>query len=330
LDTRLTTAEGTISTNTTDIATNATDIATNTTDIATNATAITGLDTRLTTAEGTISTNTADITANATAISNETSARTTADSAIQAELDATQTGAGLGTDGAYTANGGTNYVASATSLFDADVKLDAAIKVNADAISSLSAAVGGDTGELSALTTDAKSTLVAAINEVDAHADANAASIATNTSDIATNAAAITANANAITAEETARIAADALDLKIAANLSDVADVAAARTNLGIYSTSEVDSAIATATANIMNVVSEQLVVSGDLITTTQVPASGVILNFNTVRFVDENGNAFDIPVTITATAGGQEFQLHGDSAGQFDTKTVTVQYMYQ
>ena len=54
-----------------------------------------------------------------------------ADAAIQGELDVTQTGAGLGADGSYTANSGANYVASATSLKDADNKLDAAIKVNA-------------------------------------------------------------------------------------------------------------------------------------------------------------------------------------------------------
>jgi hypothetical protein len=50
---------------------------------------------------------------------------------------------------------------------------EAAINANASAI-----------GTLSNLTTSAKSNLVAAVNEVDAHADANAANIATNTSGI--------------------------------------------------------------------------------------------------------------------------------------------------
>ncbi len=49
--------------------------------------------------------------------------------AVQAELDATQAGAGLGTDGGYTANGSANYIAAAVSLKDADNKLDAALKV---------------------------------------------------------------------------------------------------------------------------------------------------------------------------------------------------------
>ena len=53
---------------------------------------------------------------------------------LQSELDATQTGAGLGADGSYTANGGTNYLGSATSLVSADEALDAQIKSVADSV----------------------------------------------------------------------------------------------------------------------------------------------------------------------------------------------------
>jgi len=53
---------------------------------------------------------------------------------VQSELDATQTGAGLNDDGTYTAKSDANYIANATSLKDADEKLDAAIKqVDTDA-----------------------------------------------------------------------------------------------------------------------------------------------------------------------------------------------------
>lgn len=48
--------------------------------------------------------------------------------ALQNELDSTQTGAGLGTDGGYTANGAANYISAATSLVNADDVLDAALK----------------------------------------------------------------------------------------------------------------------------------------------------------------------------------------------------------
>lgn len=50
-----------------------------------------------------------------------------ASGAAQSELDATQVGAGLGIDGAYTANAGTDYLGAATSLVSADEALDAAI-----------------------------------------------------------------------------------------------------------------------------------------------------------------------------------------------------------
>lgn len=49
-------------------------------------------------------------------------------SGLQSELDATQVGAGLETDGLYLHETGSNYIDGATSLKDADKKLDAAIK----------------------------------------------------------------------------------------------------------------------------------------------------------------------------------------------------------
>jgi peptidoglycan hydrolase CwlO-like protein len=57
-------------------------------------------------------------------------------SALQSELDATQSGAGLGANGAYTANGSANYISSVATLQAADNALDAQIKTNADAIAS--------------------------------------------------------------------------------------------------------------------------------------------------------------------------------------------------
>lgn len=58
-------------------------------------------------------------------------------------------------------------------------------------IDTLETAVGGQTGDNVNLTTDAKLTLVAAINEVDANADSNAATISTLTGTVATNKGAI-------------------------------------------------------------------------------------------------------------------------------------------
>lgn len=55
---------------------------------------------------------------------------------LQSELDATQTGAGLGSNGAYSANSSTNYLGSVTSLKAADEALDTQLKSVADAVSS--------------------------------------------------------------------------------------------------------------------------------------------------------------------------------------------------
>lgn len=63
-----------------------------------------------------------------TALKAEEDARIAADAALQAELDATQVGAGLGEDGGYTANGTANYISTSTSLVSADEDLDAALK----------------------------------------------------------------------------------------------------------------------------------------------------------------------------------------------------------
>ena len=52
--------------------------------------------------------------------------------AVQAELDATQAGAGLTVDGNYVANATANYISEATSLKDADDALDAALKAESD------------------------------------------------------------------------------------------------------------------------------------------------------------------------------------------------------
>ena len=125
---------------------------------------------------------------------------------VQAELDATQAGAGLNANGAYSAPAAANYISEATSLKDADEKLDAALKAERDravaaetqlgsdiaaagtaaaeavatektraetaeaglqsAIDAEAARAAGVEGSLADLTTTAKGNLVSAINEV--------------------------------------------------------------------------------------------------------------------------------------------------------------------
>ncbi|MCX6302056.1 MAG: hypothetical protein NTW82_07705 [Bacteroidia bacterium] len=56
---------------------------------------------------------------------------------LQTEIDATETGAGLNNNGSYSANASANYIASASSLKDADNKLDAQAKKNSDNIAAI-------------------------------------------------------------------------------------------------------------------------------------------------------------------------------------------------
>ena len=67
--------------------------------------------------------------------------------AIQAELDKTQTSVGLETDGTYKPESGSNYLDGATSLKDADKKLDAAIKAVEDNATKVTAGNGIDVQE---------------------------------------------------------------------------------------------------------------------------------------------------------------------------------------
>jgi hypothetical protein len=54
--------------------------------------------------------------------------------ALQSEVDATQSGAGLGSNGSYSANTGVSYIGSASSLHDADKKLDIKLKEVSDGL----------------------------------------------------------------------------------------------------------------------------------------------------------------------------------------------------
>ena len=71
------------------------------------------------------------------ALKAEETARGAADVFIQAELDATQAGAGLATTGAYEAFTDSNYINSATTLKDADKLLDTKLKTVSDKLDAL-------------------------------------------------------------------------------------------------------------------------------------------------------------------------------------------------
>ena len=130
---------------------------------------VSAIDTRLTSAESAITSNDSDIssiqsdvTANTTAIGNNDSdisalqsgkADTSVTTALQSELDATQAGAGLGTGGAYTAPGSSNYLGATSSIVGALGSLDSQIKTNENAITSNDSDISSNASSISSLQT---------------------------------------------------------------------------------------------------------------------------------------------------------------------------------
>ena len=72
-------------------------------------------------------------------------------STVQSELDATQTGAGLDTGGKYISHSDGNYISGATSIDNATVLLDSALKAESDRANIISGAVTDSTTKLSEL-----------------------------------------------------------------------------------------------------------------------------------------------------------------------------------
>lgn len=158
------------------------------------------LNTRLTTAEGKIATNTQQIAANTTAIAEETSRATTAENALDGRLD---------------------DVEGKLAGLPEDKTIEEAIE---EAVSAEETRATGVEGTLTDLTTDATGNLVAAINEVDAHADA--AQTAANNAQTAADAA--QAAADAAQADATAAQTAAAAAQTAADNAQNAADTAQA------------------------------------------------------------------------------------------------------
>jgi hypothetical protein len=81
-------------------------------------------------------------------------ANETAVTALQNELDATQSGAGLSITGAYVAHGDASYIAGAISLNNADELLDIALKLRADEIVALDTRIDAIEGDIITLQSD--------------------------------------------------------------------------------------------------------------------------------------------------------------------------------
>ncbi len=121
--------------------------------------------------------------------------------------------------------------------------------------------------------------------------------------------------------------AVDLDDVVLKANLAQevgvgAADVAPSTAGVKAYVESQMAAAGATP-------LMENLVVALGLVTLTHTPKGAIngIMNFGTVRFVDEGGIAYDAP--LVATAQPKEFTVSTDTLNQWDGKTVQVQYLY-
>ncbi len=187
-----------IETNTTAIASNTSDISDNADEIALRATQA-ALEDTTTAVRSSIDANSANIALNATKVAladtagvlrGEIAAANTIGTSLQSELDATQTGAGLGSDGSYAPNTSTNYMKTSSSLVDATEDLDAQIKTNADSI---------------------------AVNAADI--ETNTTAITSNTSDISDNADEIALRATQVALEDTTTAVRSAIDAN-AANIA--------------------------------------------------------------------------------------------------------------
>jgi hypothetical protein len=156
-------------------------------------------------------------------LTTESAARDAADIAQQQEINTIEAGAGLESDGTYAAPTGSNYLNAATSLKDADLKLDSALKAVSNRVGVL---------ETTAIP-DLQAQITAEVTRATAAEAANATAISTNAS-----------AATAATAAETSR--AEAAE---AALQSDIDDEVAARTSAVTTLTNAVSAEVTRATA---------------------------------------------------------------------------------
>ncbi len=253
-------------------------------------------------------------------------------SALQSEVDATQTGAGLGTDGSYSANGSTNYLGSVASLKAADEALDSQLKTVADAvasndtdISSLQSSVSSNSSAISTLQSNVSSndsdiaTLQSNVSSNDSDISSLQSDVSTlqsnvssNDSDISTLQSNVSSNDSDISALQTqaGSLASDGNSASFSGNLS-AADLTLSG-NLTVSGT--------TTTVSTTN-----LDVSDSLINLSKGAASGSTASndggfviergsteSNAAFFWDESADKFKV-VTTSATAASTD--IYGDDS---------------
>ena len=252
-------------------------------------------DTDIATANTNIATNVADIATNAAAIAVNAANIISHDATMQNELDATQAGAGLAASGAYSANAAMVYIGAATDLADADEKLDAQAKVNADAIAAETTARGNADNAITAVTTANTNANTATQAELDAVEAA--AGLGTNGSYSANVSANFIAGATTLVAAD------DLLDAQVKVNTDGLATETAAR----ILADSGLQTSI---TANASSAAANAASISAE--TTRATAAEGVNAGNIATNVTSIATNATAIS-TETTRAGNAETSLATD-----------------
>ena len=182
------------------------------------------VDGEISTVSSSVSTNASNISTNTSNISTNTSNI----SSLQTEVNDTQSGAGLGTDGSYTANGSTNYLGSVASLKAADEALDTQLKTVADAvasndsdISTLQSNVSSNDSDISSLQSDV-SAAQSDITTLQSNVSSNDSDISSLQSDVSANTSAISSNDSDISALQTqaGSLASDGNSASFSGNIS--------------------------------------------------------------------------------------------------------------
>ena len=232
-------------------------------------------------------------------------------SSLQSEVDATQTGAGLGTDGSYSANSGTNYLGSVASLKAADEALDTQLKSVADAVSSNDSDISTLQSNVSTAQSDI-STLQSNVSSNDSDIATLQSNVSSNDSDIATLQSNVSSNDTDISNLQTATgsLASDGNSASFSGNLS-AADLTLSG-NLTVSGT--------TTTVSTTN-----LDVSDSLINLSKGASSGSTASndggfviergsteSNAAFFWDESADKFKV-VTTSATAASTD--IYGDDS---------------
>ena len=142
-------------------------------------------------------------------------------SALQSEVDATQSGAGLGTDGSYSANASANYISSVTSLVAADNALDTQLKSVADAVASNDTDIASLQSSVSSNDSDI-ATLQSNVSSNDSDIATLQSNVSSNDSDIATLQSNVSSNDTDISNLQTqaGSLAADGNSASFSGNIS--------------------------------------------------------------------------------------------------------------